>query len=202
MIGDAILNNFASGFAREYELESLKPDELFEHFANFAVLSRLYNGTVDLNVLGTDQSPGIDGVAIIVNDSVVTSREEILELSPHSLEARFVFVQSKTSHSFDSGDWLKFASAVANFFDDPPASPPNARMSHLRDLRTAVFEQSIKMDGPPTCELYYVYTGAWNSSDAQISGMLEKSRSELTGHRRGPNYRCGQREGQGVLPVY
>lgn len=185
MIGDAILNNFVSGFAREYELESLKPDELFENFANFAVLSRLYNGTVDLNVLGTDLSPGIDGVAIIVNDSVVTSREEIRELSPHSLEARFVFVQSKTSHSFDSGDWLKFASAVANFFDDPPASPPNERMSHLRDLRTAVFEQSIKMDGPPTCELYYVYTGAWNSSDTQLSGMLEKSRSELTGHRRG-----------------
>lgn len=185
MIGDAILNNFVSGFAREYELEALKPNELFEHFANFAVLSRLYNGTVDLNVLGTDRSTGIDGIAIIVNDSIVTSREEIVALSPHSLEARFVFVQTKTSHAFDSGDWLKFASAVVDFFDDPSVSPPNARMSHLRDLRTAVFEQSIKMDGPPTCELYYVYTGAWNSNDAQLSGMLERCKSELAGHRRG-----------------
>ena len=84
----------------------MAPDKLFEHFANYAVLSRLYNGTVQFDDLETNGAYGIDGIAVIANDVLVTSPDEIKEVARHSLGASFVFVQAKTSSSFDAGDIL------------------------------------------------------------------------------------------------
>ena len=181
MIGDQILETFVSNFAKEHELEGLPPDKLFEHFANYAVLSRLYSGTVQLDILETNGAFGIDGVAVIANDLLVTSSEEIKDIARHSLDASFVFVQAKTSASFDTGNILKFIQAADDFFCDPPKIPPNDRTKHLRSLRAAVFQQSIKMDVPPSCELYYVCTGSW-TSDPVISNLIEAERSKLVAH--------------------
>ena len=181
MIGDQILETFVSSFAKEHELENLSPDKLFEHFANYAVLSRLYSGTVQLDILETDGAFGIDGIAVIANDLLVTSREEINDVARHSLDASFVFVQSKTSASFDTGDMLKFIQAADDFFCEPPKIPPNDRLKYLRDLRAAIFQQSIKMDVPPSCELYYVYTGSW-TNDPVVSNLIECERSKLAAH--------------------
>src|SRR5207253_1907050 len=85
MIGDQILENFVSTFAKEHDLDGSSPEKRFEHFANYAVLSRLYNGTVQIEALETDSAFGIDGVAIIANDVLVTSREEIKDVARHSL---------------------------------------------------------------------------------------------------------------------
>ena len=135
MLGDQILDTFASSFAKEHELEGLKPDKLFEHFANYAVLSRLYSGTVQLDVLETNGAFGIDGVAIIANDVLVTSRDEVKDVARHSLDTSFVFVQAKTSSSIETGDLLKFIQAVDDFFCENPKIPPNDRMKSLRDLK-------------------------------------------------------------------
>lgn len=178
MIGDQILESFVSNFAKEHDLGSLAPDKLFEHFANYAVLSRLYNGTVQLDDLETNGAFGIDGVAVIANDVLVTSRDEIRDVARHSLDASFVFVQAKTSSSFDTGDILKFIQAVDDFFYSTPKIPPNERMKHLRDLRAAVFEHSIKMDAPPSCELYYVCTGSW-LNDLVISNLIDAETKKL-----------------------
>jgi cold shock CspA family protein len=178
MIGDQILDSFVANFAQEHELGEAKPDQLFEHFANYAVLSRLYNGTVQLDALETDRAFGIDGIAIIANDLLVTSRDEIKEVARHSLDGRFVFVQAKTSPTFDTGDILKFINAVGDFFTDPPKIAPNARIKHLRDLRKAVFAEGIKMVAPPSCELYYVCTGTW-TSDQTLSNLLENEKAKL-----------------------
>jgi hypothetical protein len=147
MIGDQILQSFVEAFAREHELDGNKSEQqLFEHFANYAVLSRLYSGTVDLEVLETAGAFGIDGLAIIANDILVESTDEIADIARNSLDVSFVFVQAKTSAKFEAGDILKFLKAVDDFFSDQPISPPNERMKELRALRHAVFGQSLKMD--------------------------------------------------------
>ncbi len=178
MIGDQILESFVSNFAKEHELGNLASDKLFEHFANYAVLSRLYNGTVQLDDLETNGAFGIDGIAVIANDVLVTSRDEVKDVARHSLDASFVFVQAKTSSSFDTGDILKFTQAVEDFFCQEPKIPPNERMKHLRDLRAAISEHSIKMDAPPSCELYYVCTGAW-MNDVVISNLIDAEKKKL-----------------------
>lgn len=178
MIGDQILESFVSTFAKEHELDGLTPNKLFEHFANYAVLSRLYSGTVQLDALETDGAFGIDGVAVIANDVLVTSRDEVKDVARLSLDASFVFVQAKTSSSFDTGDILKFTQAVDDFFCVSPKIPPNERMKQLRDLRAAIFEHGIKMDVPPSCEMYFVYTGAW-TNDAVVCNLIDAERKKL-----------------------
>ena len=131
-----------------------------------------------MEALETNGAFGIDGVAVIANDVLVTSRDEVKDVSRHSLDASFVFVQAKTSSSFDTGDLLKFIQAVDDFFEPTPKIPPNSEMKNLRDLRAAIFEYSIKMDAPPSCELYYVYTGSW-SNEPVVSNLIQGERSKL-----------------------
>lgn len=183
MVGDQILASFLAAFSREHEFDAgLSEQQLFEHFANYAVLSRLYSGTVDLETLETGGAFGIDGLAIIANDILVTSEEEIVDIARRSLDVSFVFVQAKTSPSFDMGDILKFLEAVDDFFAEESISNPNAQMKALRGLRSAVFRQSLKMDAPPSCELYYVCTGKW-LDDAALSQLIERKRTEIATKR-------------------
>ena len=104
MIGDQVLDSFVNGFRDEHELNGEPEATLFEHFVNFTVLSRRIGGSVVPEQLATGGAYGIDGLAVIANDQLVTSQEENAEIAKHSLDANFVFVQTKRSSSFDQGD--------------------------------------------------------------------------------------------------
>ncbi len=180
MIGDQILQSYVSQFVKEHDLGGLTPEEQFERFCNYTVLSRLYCGTINTEALATDKAYGIDGIAIIANDNPVTSIAEVEAVAPRTLDAGFVFLQTKRSSSIDSGDVLKFFDAVKDFFTEIPTSRPSARMQELRALRRSVFDLSIRMEGPPYCELYFIYTGKWKDDHA-LKTRFDSCSNDLAG---------------------
>lgn len=116
------LNDFKNDFAIS---DKLNEPEVFEHFANFCILSKIhpeafYNDSFkveDLNIGGGNDT-GIDGIAIVVNEHIVASIDEIDALVDdlQKLDAKFIFIQSKTSPSFNSGDIGTFIFGVKDFF--------------------------------------------------------------------------------------
>lgn len=69
-------------------------------------------------MVGKGGDTGIDGIAIIVNNNLVTDADEIQDLVEVNgyLEATFVFVQAERTEGFDGGKIGSFGAGVRDFF--------------------------------------------------------------------------------------
>jgi hypothetical protein len=80
-------------------------------FSNYCIISKVhpeafstdFDKIDDLNV-GGGEDTGIDGLAIIVNEHLVTNVKEIEDLKNFrkKLDVQFIFIQSKTSPKFEA----------------------------------------------------------------------------------------------------
>lgn len=178
MIHDQILASYVAAFAKETELESLPVDSLFEHFVNYAVVSKLFGQQIDVLDVSTGKAFGIDGLAIFVNDQLVLGGDEVTDLSRNRLDAHFVFIQSKASSSFDLGEILKFFEAAKSFFGSATSAGESEQIGRFRQAKEEIYKNSIKMEIAPVCELYYVTCGRW-VEDPILSGSVEKAKEAL-----------------------
>jgi len=183
-----ILQGYLTDFKSEFNFaDNIKEDTLFEHFSNYCILSKVhpeafYNDNFkieEINVGGGNDT-GIDGVAIVVNEHIVTTREEIDSLKNlfQRLDVKFIFTQAKTSSEFKSSEIGNFIFGVKDFFKDKPALKISEDIQHLRDLKEYIYTQSILMEEPPVCELHYITTGKW-LNDQNVTGRIDSDIAEL-----------------------
>jgi hypothetical protein len=173
---DRILETYLSDFANEQNIEHLDKSDVFELFVNFTVLSRIHAGPFDLEStsVGGGNDNSIDGIAILVNDHIVTTKEEVdyFKKTLRRLDVRFVFIQSKTSEKFEMGPIGNFLFGVKNFFEQKSSIPSNPQVQNLRGIKDYVYEQSLDMNQNPVCELYYATTGIWKG-DKSLLGRVD-----------------------------
>lgn len=159
---------------------ALDDAEIFERFANYTVLARLYGTDVPLPDFSMGNAPGIDGIAALVNNQFVENEETLRGIAATSIEAEFVFTQIKRSERIDEGDIRKFCAAVSDFIKHPAASAPteNEDIARMRAVRDSLFDRSQHFSEPPTAKLYYVYAGKYHTS-ASIESIFESLRRDL-----------------------
>lgn len=179
---DIILRDQLASFSREYSLSNLSESTRFEHFSSYCVLSRVVDYSVDtLDVwCGGESSFGIDGAAVVVNENIVFEPEEVDSLVErfHALDAHFIFIQSKTSDKFESGEILKLCSAAEAFFD--PDNQPDAyseQLQRLHSLQKHIFSLTSRMRRSPALSLYYVTTGQWRENSTLKTLINRQKRS-------------------------
>ena len=119
---DKIIESFVEDFKTEFNYDGIATSKLFEHFVNYVLISKIYpyrSSIEKINVGGT-RNPGIDGLAIMSNNHLVTSQEEVDYFIQDAdlLEVEFDFIQSKTSDSFEMGGISNFIASVKEFFRD------------------------------------------------------------------------------------
>ncbi len=183
-----ILQGYLTDFRKDFNFaESIKEDVLFEHFCNYCILSKVHpeaffndNFKIEEINVGGGQDTGIDGVAIVVNDHIVGSVDEIESLKNQfqRLDVRFIFTQSKISAEFKTSEIGNFIFGVKDFFKDNPSLRISDDIVHLRTLKEYIYTQSIHMDDPPTCELHYITTGKW-TNDQNVVGRVHTEILEL-----------------------
>lgn len=180
------LNDFQNDFGFSSEIEE---PLLFEHFANYCILSKIHpeafyndNFKIEEINIGGGNDTGIDGVAIVVNDHIVSSIEEIESLMEDSqkLDVKFIFVQSKTSSKFNSGDIGTFIFGVKDFFKEAATLKTSPDLDQLRSMKKFIYSKSILMDDPPLCELHYVTAGKW-TNDQNVIGRANSDLEDLSG---------------------
>jgi len=179
---DRITHNLLQEFAQSHGLQHLPESEQFEHFANNAALSTEYQESFDVDdiYVGGEGNPGIDGLAIIVNGSLVEDAEEIddlLETNKH-LEVSFVFVQAKTSSNFEGADIGSFIEAARDFFRETPRLVRGAALAHRAKIADHIFRRTSKLRANPTCALFYVTTGSW-TDDRNLVARIEQGKQDL-----------------------
>lgn len=176
---DIILESYFSSFC---ESRGLKKDSTdFEYFVNYSILSK-YIPIYDLSTVhvADNGNYGIDGIAIVVNDCLILSQKDIEHFldKAASLRAEVIFIQSKRSDSFDSGEFLKFSSAIIDFLtsSEMPTSP---KIKDFRDIFNTILKNSIRFQ-EIKCNAYFAYTGIKQPSSADnIISQQEKIISEL-----------------------
>ncbi len=156
---------FLKEFAQSQKIDSLAQPDQFEAFINYIVVSDIYPEEFDFNIVSTGQGEfGIDGIAIIVNDAIVDDEEQLDDIIAHNpvLQIQFLFVQAKTSSSFESGDLSKFFQAVLDFFKEKASFQQNERILELQRIKNRLYDSAAKfVRGLPKIALYYATTGTW-----------------------------------------
>jgi cold shock CspA family protein len=180
---DRIIEGYLKGFARESNIRDLAESEAFEHFVNYCIISSEYREPFDFEEVSVGKAgDSVDGIGIFVNENLVLSNEAIdyFKNNLHRLDAKFVFIETKTSDKFDMGDIGNFLFAVRTFFGDEASN--RHQIERFRLMKEHIYDSSVDMDGNPICLMYYVTTGIWKD-DANLNRRIEAERDALMGTR-------------------
>jgi cold shock CspA family protein len=179
---DQILEGYIKDFLEIQGLSCLRESEAFERFVNYTLVSRVTGDDFDIEQvsIGKGDDTAIDGLAILVNDHVVSSTDEIdyFRDKLKRFEIRFVFVQSKKSSKFEASEVGNFLFGVQNFFEKDSHVKMNDDIRELRKLQQYIYDNSIHMTTPPSCEAFYVTTGKW-LNDKNVRGRAEAEVKKL-----------------------
>lgn len=180
---DRITKGYMNNFAASQELTGQNESELFELFACYCVLSKEYPEHFDISdiVTGGGSDAGIDGIAIIANNVLIHSQEEFDDLAEqtHTItDLKFIFIQAKTSPTFNGGDIATFGFGVCDLLKEQPELVQNAEVQEKSNIISHILSNMMRVRNKPKCLLYYVTTGNW-TEDQNLCSRIEGVKSDL-----------------------
>jgi len=183
---DRIIQSYMDLFLQSQQIEEKDKSKQFEMFASYCAVEQIFTDNYNLEdiIIGDGGDCGIDAVAIIVNGTFITSKEEIddlLEMNNKLVEISFVFVQAKTSANFDYGEMGTFGVGVKDFFSEQPQMVRNAALEEKSEIAEYIFTKSPYIKQKPNCYLYYITTGKW-ADDQNCVGRMKIAKDDLLDH--------------------
>lgn len=173
---DRITESLIKELLNTLEIASKGESKDFEKLANYTIVSTEYNKTFDVEAItvGDSNDTGLDGIAIIVNGQLVESIEEVEDLLERNnfLEIDYVFIQSKTSSSFESAEINTFIFGVQDFFSPSPRLVRNEDVRRFSDISNYLFEKAPKFRRNPNIKLFFVTTGKW-TDDTNLRAIID-----------------------------
>lgn len=128
-----------NAFAKKFEINQSVENEsvLFEYFSNYSVVcNQIQDDFSEINKLSTGKSKGIDGLAIIVNNKIITEESDLDKIGENEyLKVIICFVQSTTQSSFDLTKFQSFNDEVINFLRGTTTIEP------FSDIISKLFEE-------------------------------------------------------------
>ena len=166
---DQIILSYLRDFVDKFGLATLPESEAFERFVSYCVVSRHYADAFDPEEIctGGGGDLGLDGVTILVNDHIVSSKEAVdhLKKALRRLDVQFIFVQAKTSSKFEATEIGTFLSGVRQFFGAVLPKDANSKIRELHAVKDHIYASSVDFDHNPSCHLYYSSTGTWTQHE-------------------------------------
>jgi len=163
---DRIIKSYMDDFLKTQQIVEADESKQFELFASYCVVAQRYAEQFMLDdiVVGAGGDCGIDGIAIIANGTIITSKEEIddlIEINKGLTELIFIFIQAKKSANFSGSEIGTFGAGVVDFFSDEPQFVRNNSIQEKSELVEYIFSKAVYLKVNPKCFLYYVTTGKW-----------------------------------------
>lgn len=183
---DRIIESFLKTHIDEYGLSNLKKPAAFEHFINRCIINKYTSDRFEPADITTDDGEkGLDGVAIVVNNTVITSLDvaESMVNGSKTLDVKFIFIQSKTSEKFEGSEISNFIYGVKAFFADSTERPKtNEKMENLILIKDFLYSKCINFTLKPSIDFYYVCCGTWhegNGLQTQINIEIKAFKESL-----------------------
>ena len=158
-------------FAQSYGFENVDEHTKFELFVNFAIMSSRSSYQFEIeDVTTSKQDDGTDGIAVIIDEEIVPSDEDAKSIftgNRKNHDVEFIFVQSKTSESFDLGDFLKFKESVLRFITSDQYNINDDVQKTARDIFDICIKNVPKIrHGKPSFTARFVTTGTYQEPNA------------------------------------
>jgi hypothetical protein len=182
---DPVTKSLLSDFLSSQQIATPSEPEQFEHFVNYVVMFDLFPEEFDVEDIATGAGEfGLDGLAVIVNDTIIVDEEQLEDLADNSssLTVQFVFTQAKSAKSFNAGELSQFLLAVNDFFGERMAFVQGEKVQTLHRIKNKLYGYAPKfVRGLPRLSLHYATTGTWQSDpnliavrDAHLITLREK----------------------------
>ena len=182
---DRITEAFLKEFVGLNELQTETQSLQFEYFVNHCIVTKEYGNTsFDLDDISTGEATqGIDGVAVIVNNKMVESVEEIRDLIELNkiLNVKFVLIQSKTGNKFNNADILNFFHWTNTFFNGDDSLFSTEEMKKFVELKEYIYgvdNCKYMSKSNPVLAMYYVTTGNW-TDDTNLINVINANTTQL-----------------------
>lgn len=180
---DKITKSLLDTFSNQYELDSLPESTRFEHFSNFSITSKVFRGSFEIDDIhsGSGGDCAIDGLVLIVNGRIIGDEDElrdVVEATAH-LDADIVFIQAKTSSSFDGSAIGSFIHGIKDFLKDEPQLVQNEKIKKMKSIwELGISMSSYMVNRRPICKIFYVCTGKWQD-DQNLKAIIKSGREEI-----------------------
>ena len=163
---DLIIDQFLEDYSRRRKIEEQHKPRLFAQCAIDTLVLRSAKNEYDARDIFVDgqNDVGLDGIAIVVNDQVIKSFEDIERIitEDRELRAQFIFVQATMDREFRAQKMSSFASGVWRFFQSKIHGPINSHIRKVFELKQTLLKRAEWMRScRPVLQLYYVSTGQW-----------------------------------------
>lgn len=176
-----IVKTHLESFVASFSLEAEEEAKQFEKFATYSVISNRFSSTFDLDdVVTGDGDEGIDGIAVVIDETLTPSIEDAQAAfvsSRRNHDVEMVFIQAKRSEGFDLGDFLKFKEGVLRFASANPYGATDEVLIESRGVFDAVLEHVPKLrNGRPSLIARFVATGIYQKPDAMEVALTDFQR--------------------------
>ena len=174
-----IIKAHLESFVRSHALEAEDEASQFEKFANFSIISAKLGSRFDLDDVTTGGGDdGTDGVAIMVDEEIIVSKEEaslVFSTDRRNHDVETLFIQAKRSESFDLGDFLKFKESILRFINTESYTSNDDVQISAREIFDIALNNVPKIrNGKPSFVARFVTTGSYKKPEA-----LESSKSDF-----------------------
>lgn len=176
-----IIKGFLRDFKDKHEIEDKNEDLLFEEFINYCVLNNhVIDSEKNFQELDTGTAKAFDGIAVIVNNKLILNEEDlnVLVEQKQVLSVEFIFVQSKTSESFNDALVGHFLRNVKNFICNENCTIPE--IEKFWELRNIIYDNShLFRKENPKCTLYYATTSLTTQISEDIKSTIQDGKKAL-----------------------
>ncbi|WP_185374901.1 AIPR family protein [Listeria booriae] len=184
-INNPIIESYVSDFIEEYELSNnIVRDQhsVFEMYINNLVLSLYGNDPIaSYEDMETGTAFGIDGVAILVADRLVTSIEDVDQIIDgiKKFDVEFIFTQSKTVSKFNRQDINDFFTAVRRFFNFSKCEIPEVEAQW--EVAVYIYSKSSKHKKLPSLSMIFASLSPVeiDKKDPHMSSAINLGTSDL-----------------------
>ncbi|MEV1057817.1 AIPR family protein [Micromonospora chalcea] len=174
-------------FSRDFGFEGTEAEK-FERYVAANYLFQYVRDdveSIERCVLGGGSDEGIDIAAVVVNGRIVFEPSEIDDLVSEqgANSAKVVFIQAKTSESYDSKLIAKFlhgVEAVTKYAMKPNTVALPPRLVDLASLIDRIAENGDKFqDSRIPCDLYYVTTSSNDGQSARAELQVTEALARI-----------------------
>lgn len=187
MLLHTLTSKRVSKFSRDFGFEGPESEQFERYVAANYLFQYLRDDVESIEgcVLGGGNDEGVDIAAVVVNGRVVFEPEEIDELIAEQTanSARVIFIQAKTSETYDSKLIAKFlhgVESVTKYAMNPHSIALPPRLVDVANLIDRIAESGDKFqESRIPCELYYVTTSSTDGKAAQTELQVTEAISRI-----------------------
>lgn len=172
-----IIESYLRAFSKDNIIDEEETSKQFELFANYCVVYEKFPNNFDFRDITSDsEDAGIDGIAFLVDEELAITLDEIEKIfsrSKRNFSVDIIFIQAKTSESYDLGEILKFNNGVEDFLAKVSTQPHGDFLQSAKKMLNYIIDNVSKVkNGRPNCYMYYVCT-----SNNDIATEIESART-------------------------